>query len=347
MIKYIPNILSASRIILALVLIYSIHINVTVSVIIMALAGITDFLDGFLARKLHACSKVGRILDAVSDKFFLMCAFTALYFTYKLNPWFYLLFALREVLLIIGLYILSEERQIVIQPIYIGKVAIACEFVLSIALFVQMPYVHAMIYVTLILSYISFFMYAYDAVNRYITPYGANDFIEKQKRICLVISSASTESYVVKTALGTFPHATVLNLMNKNMDFYKYEYSTEDDFRVCLDTMLAHDLIIFVTPVYWYSTTAQLKILFDRLADLLHDQQFAADREKFATKKYASIIHYVSNAGYAAPIIRKTCEYLGGHFVSTWISCKYKIRNLDKVHFQRKCYNALDDIKKI
>lgn len=44
-----------------------------------------------------------------------------------------------------------------------------------------------------------------------------------------------------------------------------------DDFRTVVAMMLQSDHIVFATPVYWYSMSATLKVLFDRFTDLLHD----------------------------------------------------------------------------
>ena len=33
--------------------------------------------------------------------------------------------------------------------------------------------------------------------------------------------------------------------------------------------MVSHEMIIFVTPVYWYTMSSQLKVFFDRLTDLI------------------------------------------------------------------------------
>ena len=69
--KLIPNILTIARIILTIVIIIlglTGHINLVI--IFTILAALTDFFDGFLARKWKVTSLVGAKLDAVADKFF-------------------------------------------------------------------------------------------------------------------------------------------------------------------------------------------------------------------------------------------------------------------------------------
>ena len=67
----IPNILTRSRILAPFILVpCTIVGNFALATIIIALLGLTDCLDGFLARKWNATSNYGQKLDAVSDKLF-------------------------------------------------------------------------------------------------------------------------------------------------------------------------------------------------------------------------------------------------------------------------------------
>lgn len=67
----IPNILTRSRILAPFILVpCAIVGNFTLATIITALLGLTDCLDGFLARKWNVTSNYGQKLDAVSDKLF-------------------------------------------------------------------------------------------------------------------------------------------------------------------------------------------------------------------------------------------------------------------------------------
>lgn len=67
--KAIPNIITSIRIIGALVLIFLESLSLPFF-IVYAVCGASDALDGFAARKLNAQSKVGSILDSVSDLIF-------------------------------------------------------------------------------------------------------------------------------------------------------------------------------------------------------------------------------------------------------------------------------------
>tara|TARA_B100001093_G_scaffold490012_1_gene528687 strand:- start:867 stop:1400 length:534 start_codon:yes stop_codon:yes gene_type:complete len=68
MTKYI-NFLTITRILLApVILIFLVFGNYLICTLLFFFAGITDYLDGFLARKYNAESQLGEILDPIADK---------------------------------------------------------------------------------------------------------------------------------------------------------------------------------------------------------------------------------------------------------------------------------------
>ena len=70
--KAIPNFLTSFRcvsaIIVPLLIVYGDEIGAKLAPIIFIVAGITDFLDGYLARKFNVVSNFGKIVDPVADK---------------------------------------------------------------------------------------------------------------------------------------------------------------------------------------------------------------------------------------------------------------------------------------
>jgi cardiolipin synthase len=67
--RHIPNILSCIRILLIPLFVWQLQSDHTVTAaVILALSGLTDLLDGFLARRFNWVSRWGKILDPVADK---------------------------------------------------------------------------------------------------------------------------------------------------------------------------------------------------------------------------------------------------------------------------------------
>lgn len=61
--------------------------------------------------------------------------------------------------------------------------------------------------------------------------------------------------------------------------------SIEDDHKGIIRTMLAHDIIIFSTPIYWYSMSGPMKIFIDRFSQILRDPEFPGFRDELKKKK--------------------------------------------------------------
>ena len=64
--------------------------------------------------------------------------------------------------------------------------------------------------------------------------------------------------------------AELITLSQHHIGGYDYSHGNDDDgFAAVVERMLAHERLVFATPVYWYAMSAPLKIFFDRLTDLL------------------------------------------------------------------------------
>jgi multimeric flavodoxin WrbA len=62
----------------------------------------------------------------------------------------------------------------------------------------------------------------------------------------------------------------VVDLAEKNISPYDYEHrNIDDDFLPLMRRLLTYQKIIFVTPVYWYAASAQMKVFIDRTSDFL------------------------------------------------------------------------------
>lgn len=72
------------------------------ALVIAAVAGISDAMDGFLARRFHWQSRLGSLLDPLADKLLLMASFAALTLTGVLPVWLLLLVFGRDLLIVAG-----------------------------------------------------------------------------------------------------------------------------------------------------------------------------------------------------------------------------------------------------
>ncbi|WP_400246653.1 flavodoxin family protein [Niallia sp. JL1B1071] len=57
-----------------------------------------------------------------------------------------------------------------------------------------------------------------------------------------------------------------------------------DDYNAIIDLVLAHDILIFSTPIYWFSMSGLMKNFIDRWSHFLRDVNYPDFQEKMAAK---------------------------------------------------------------
>ncbi len=126
--KNIPNILSCIRILLVGVFIFCFFNdypdNVIAAIIVFLVAGATDVVDGFLARKFNWITNIGKVLDPFADKL-MQCTVLICMLIKELIPlWLVVPFILKELLMLSGgLFMIKRRSVVVVSNIY-GKVTV-------------------------------------------------------------------------------------------------------------------------------------------------------------------------------------------------------------------------------
>ena len=143
----VPNILTLLRIVLGFIvpvlLLYGDLTERIIAAVLFTIAGITDYLDGWYARKYNMETKLGKILDPIADKIILLGCFFTLSSLTDLNVysfWWIVPIFLREVLItVIRLVFLSREKPLVVAASWSGKAKTTMQFVtLPVAYFIFM-----------------------------------------------------------------------------------------------------------------------------------------------------------------------------------------------------------------
>lgn len=161
-IKAFVNILSILRVAMIPVLvIIEPKISVLAFFVIVNLLFITDFFDGYLARKYDATSEMGALLDLLGDK--LLVAYLMLWalFTGKLGIVIVFLVILREVLSMVIRFIKnrSEHSNNSIPASFWGKFKTTMQFIAFDMLLLTIPGYQIAFIIVLILGYYSLFTY--------------------------------------------------------------------------------------------------------------------------------------------------------------------------------------------
>lgn len=110
--KKVPNIISIFRICLVpvFVVIYfsdESHMKLY-AVLVYAIAALSDFLDGFIARRFKADSNLGKVLDPLGDKTMTVAVMTCITIDGIIELWAVLLLVVKELLMGIGGFVLHK-----------------------------------------------------------------------------------------------------------------------------------------------------------------------------------------------------------------------------------------------
>ncbi len=132
--RNIPNIISTLRILMVYPIAFFIWEEAYHNAfILMLIAGLSDALDGFLARTFHWQSKLGALLDPAADKLLLVSIFIICGLKGFLPLWLVALIFLRDIVIVIGAFFYQKVTQDKkIKPLLISKVNTAMQIILVV-----------------------------------------------------------------------------------------------------------------------------------------------------------------------------------------------------------------------
>ena len=139
----ISNSLSFLRIILAFPVAYLLFIqDYELAIILGVIAGITDFLDGFLARKLNQITELGKVLDPIADKLFIGIIGLVLIYTGVMPLWFFASIIIRDILILLGGLYARNKIKIVLTSTFEGKATYSLILLVTLGMVLNNDYAH-------------------------------------------------------------------------------------------------------------------------------------------------------------------------------------------------------------
>lgn len=116
----------------------------------------------------------------------------------------------------------------------------------------------------------------------------------------------------------------LVHLSEKSIGHFDYEFKNQDDDFLPLMQHIVdeHELIVFITPIYWYSMSGLMKVFFDRISDCLHSHKDTG--RKLRGMKIVAISSSEEDReydGFFMPF-RESANYLGMHYLGnlhTWV----------------------------
>ncbi|WP_430411606.1 flavodoxin family protein [Kordia sp.] len=140
------------------------------------------------------------------------------------------------------------------------------------------------------------------------------------KKGVIILGSANSngETRKIVSYISDKTNYPIIDLKQKNISEFDYEFKNRnDDFHPLIKEIVdTYDIIIFATPVYWYSMSGIMKTFFDRISDCLKI-------EKETGRKLRGLEMAVVSCGsdkklkngFHMPFI-ETAKYLGMNYVS-------------------------------
>lgn len=135
----ISNILSCSRIVLLAPLAYCLFTefddNRLWAAGVLLMGALTDFLDGYFARRFHEVSEIGKVIDPLADKIAIGAIAVFLVILGAIPVWYVALALFRDILIVAGGLYIRKKKSVIAQSNLPGKLAVsftALYFLLSV-----------------------------------------------------------------------------------------------------------------------------------------------------------------------------------------------------------------------
>jgi cardiolipin synthase (CMP-forming) len=127
----IPNLITLARILLVPVVVWAIASNqMLFAFLLFAAAGVSDAVDGFLAKRFGMTSELGAYLDPLADKVLIVSIYVSLGIVEGLPRWLVILVVSRDIM-IVGAVILSwlVDKPVKLKPITVSKLNTVAQIV--------------------------------------------------------------------------------------------------------------------------------------------------------------------------------------------------------------------------
>ena len=119
----IPNLITLGRILLVPIVVWAIAANqMEIAFAVFVVAGVSDAVDGFLAKRFNMTSELGALLDPLADKALLVSIYVALGIWGAIPRWIVILVVSRDIM-IVGAVIVSWlfGKPIPMKPLMVSK----------------------------------------------------------------------------------------------------------------------------------------------------------------------------------------------------------------------------------
>ncbi len=132
----IPNILTIMRLALVPIIVYGVIVGwYTLAFWLFVIAGLSDGVDGFIAKRFNQASELGAYLDPLADKALLVSLYVALAILGYVPAWLSILVVSRDLFILAGIGVAAlMSRPMEIDPLWVSKATTAAQIALLAAI---------------------------------------------------------------------------------------------------------------------------------------------------------------------------------------------------------------------
>lgn len=133
MIQHLPNLITLLRLLMVPVMVWLVmKDHMTAAFWVFVAAGVSDAVDGFIAKRFNAETVIGGFLDPLADKALLVCVYVTLGWQEHLPAWLVILVVFRDVLIVGGAILYQViTNTLTMEPILISKVNTTAQILLA------------------------------------------------------------------------------------------------------------------------------------------------------------------------------------------------------------------------
>ncbi len=177
----LPNIITMARVIAIPFFMYFLYLeNYLMALIIFILASISDFVDGYLARKMNLVTNFGKFMDPTADKLLVFSALLLFIERGLMSSVLVTIIIARE-FMVVTMRNIAIEKKIVVPAMWSGKVKTTIQMV-GICLIMLLAYIETMQNPAYSMSYSSIIEWTAYIIT-FVTIYSGIDYFIKMKDV--------------------------------------------------------------------------------------------------------------------------------------------------------------------
>ncbi len=159
----VPNALTLFRIVLIPIYLYmffsTFPYHIPIAYLILVLAGITDIVDGYIARKYKLVTPFGQMMDPLADKLMMLAVISSFFLSDRISVWAALFFFLRDVGMIVVSAIFHFKGKRTVPANAFGKLTTVFFYIAFTLVMFQNRYGEQILWIVIAFSFLTSAIY--------------------------------------------------------------------------------------------------------------------------------------------------------------------------------------------